>query len=32
MYEPDDTKQSLLRRVDDLLLKAKNGGRNRVVT
>lgn len=28
--EPDDTKQSLLRRVDDLLLEAKAGGKNKV--
>jgi diguanylate cyclase (GGDEF)-like protein len=30
-YEENDTKQSLLRRVDDLLLKAKASGKDRVV-
>ncbi|MGB4267350.1 MAG: GGDEF domain-containing protein [Limnochordia bacterium] len=30
-YEPNETKQSLLRKVDDLLLEAKTGGRDRIV-
>lgn len=31
-YEQNDTKQSLLRTVDDLLLEAKTGGRDKVVS
>lgn len=31
-YAPNDTKQSLLRKTDDLLLKAKTGGKDKVVS